>query len=84
MTFRQAAEEVLRRSKRSMTADEITERALERGLISTRGQTPVATMAATLYRDLGRGVINREFEPGPQRARRGSVRWKYTGGNSRA
>ena len=64
-----------------MTTAETTERALDRGLISTHGPTPVATMSATLYRELGRGVISREFEPGPQRARRGSVSWKYAGGN---
>ncbi len=77
MTFQEAAEEVLRASKRPLSVREITEIALNRGLLSTRGKTPEATMSAELYRAPADGPIRRESKPGQQRAARGSVRWFY-------
>jgi hypothetical protein len=61
-----------------MTAREIADAALQRGLITTRGRTPEDTMSAALYRyirDVKGAVIRREFTPGPTRAVRESVRW---------
>jgi hypothetical protein len=77
VTFREAAECVLKESNRPLTVHEIVERALRRDLISTTGKTPEATMSAALYGAPADGPIRREFEPGPARARRGSVRWLH-------
>jgi hypothetical protein len=77
MTFLAAAEEVLRASGRPMTAREITEIALERGFLRTRGRTPEASMSAVLYAAATDGRIRRTFAPGRGRAARGSVRWAY-------
>jgi hypothetical protein len=60
-----------------MSAREITELALQRGLLRSNGKTPEATMSAKLYTAPKDGPIRRECEPGPARARRGSVRWTY-------
>ena len=77
MTFLEAAEAVLRTAKRPLTVHEITELALERGLVQTHGKTPAATMSAALYGAPADRPIRREFVPGVQRAQRGSVRWMY-------
>jgi hypothetical protein len=78
MTFRRAAEEVLRSAKgTSMTAEEITDEATRRGLLATHGKTPLSTMTATLYRCPPDGPIVREAVEGKRRARLGPVRWKY-------
>lgn len=53
MTYFEAALQVLKSSREPLTAREITERAIERGLIVPRGKTPDATMRATLYVWLG-------------------------------
>jgi hypothetical protein len=53
MTFYEAALQILKSSRKPLTSEEITELALERGLIVSRGKTPVATMAAELYTHLG-------------------------------
>lgn len=61
-----------------MTGSEIAALAVERGLLHPRGKTPAATMNARLYVELARNpnaMVKRVFEPGPARARRGSVRW---------
>jgi HB1, ASXL, restriction endonuclease HTH domain len=71
--------EVLRRAGRPLSTREITETALRRGLIETHGKTPHATMSARLYEAASRGLIEREYRPGPQRAARGSVRWVFVG-----
>lgn len=76
--FLEAAVAVLAEAGRPLTADEIVAHALERGLIQTEGKTPTATMTACLYthvRDAERTRVVRVFEPGRQRAQRGSVRW---------
>jgi hypothetical protein len=56
---------------------EITEIALRRGLVETRGKTPVATMRAALYGAPSDAPIQRKSSPGRRRAKRGSVRWAY-------
>jgi len=66
-----------------MTAQEITELALARRLLDSRGKTPVATMTAALYGLPSESRIRREFVPGVQRARRGSVRWSYVDASHR-
>lgn len=40
---------VLREARRPLTSREITERAVEQGLIAPAGKTPEATMSAALY-----------------------------------
>ena len=77
MTFAEAAEFVLRQEARPMTITEITEIAIARGLINPNGLTPAASMSARLYKLPEHSAIQREFEPGVRRARRGSVRWVY-------
>jgi hypothetical protein len=79
VTFLQAAEHVLRSSKRPMTCREITDAALKQGLLAAAGKTPEASMSAVLYAVPRDGPIRREFEPGTVRAKRGSVRWRYFG-----
>jgi hypothetical protein len=79
VTFLEAAEAVLRAAKRPLTAREITDIALQRGLLRTGGKTPEATMSAKLYGAPTDAPIRREFAPGQQRALRGSVRWVYVG-----
>lgn len=79
MTFRQAALVVLREEGRAMTTTELTDLVLSRGLVPSSGLTPRRTMSATLYRLRPGAPIQREFTRGNQRARRGSVRWRYVG-----
>jgi hypothetical protein len=62
-----------------LTTGEITQLAIERGLITPRGKTPEATMRARLYgavRDDPSCPIRRTSTPGATRAVRGSVRWE--------
>jgi hypothetical protein len=76
MTFYEAALQILKSSRRPLTTKEITERALKRGLIVSRGKTPAATMAAVLYRRLGTDPqLVKHEDRGPVRAKRLSVRW---------
>jgi hypothetical protein len=76
MTFYEAAIEVLKAAKRPLTAKEITEQALKRGLITSHGKTPTATMAALLYLRLQNDPdLVKVEEPGNKQAKRGSVRW---------
>jgi hypothetical protein len=83
MTFLEAAEAVLRSARRPLTTREIVELALEKGLLNPRGKTPEATMSAALYGAPPGGAIQRDYEPGLARARRGSVRWRYIRVSSR-
>jgi hypothetical protein len=81
MTYLDAALQVLEAAGRPMTAREITDEALRRGLIAPAGRTPEATMSAALYTCslANSGTrLQRVFGPGPTRARRGSVRWVLT------
>jgi hypothetical protein len=76
MTFYEAALQILKSSRKPLTCEEITERALERGLIVSRGKTPAATMAAELYKRLGTDPqLVKTEDRGAIRARPGSVRW---------
>ena len=80
MTYLEAALNVLKMSGRAMTAKEITTEALARGMLGPSGKTPDASMAAVLYcyvRDDEDARIQRLAEPGPTRARRGSVTWSF-------
>jgi hypothetical protein len=81
MNYIEAALTVLKGSKRPMTAKEIIDEAVAKGLLAPQGKTPEATLSARLYvyvRDHPEPVIERHAEPGrtPPRARRGSVRWR--------
>jgi restriction system protein len=51
MTFLDAAYEILKQESRSLHYAEIAQRALDAGLLDTRGQTPEATMGSRLYVD---------------------------------
>jgi homoserine dehydrogenase len=80
MSYLEAATTVLKAARRPMTARDITTAALTGELIRLVGKTPEQTMSATLYvhvRAVPNGKIRRVCEPGPGRARRGSVRWVY-------
>ncbi len=80
MTFLAAALAVLAQSERPLTSRELAERVLQRHLVSTNGRTPEASLSAALYvalRDGRAPGLERLSEPGPTRARRGSVRWRY-------
>jgi len=82
MTFRAAAEAVLKSARHPLTTREVTEMALKRGLIAPKGKTPEQTMSAVLYtavRDKPEGTIRRLYRPGPTRAARDSVRWMWQG-----
>lgn len=81
-SFFAAAEAVLRAAGGPLTAGEIAAAARAGGLIATSGKTPAATMSAALYtrsRERGSRIV-RVYEPGDQRARRGSVRWSLREG----
>lgn len=82
MTFLLAAEAVLKAARRPMTVGEITELAMKRGLIKSKGKTPVMTMSATLYMMVKadpNGPIQRDYVPAQKRAARNSVRWRWDG-----
>lgn len=51
-SFKEAAVKILERFSEPKTAKEITEIAIEEGLIETSGETPEATMAAQIYLDI--------------------------------
>lgn len=76
MTYFEAALQILRSAQKPLTTREITERALERGLIVSHGKTPIATMGAVLYGRLGTdNQLVKTEDRGPARAKRGTVRW---------
>lgn len=80
MTFQQAGIAVLRQANRAMTAEEITQEAVDRGLVSSGGKTPARTMNSMLYvtaRSPRNPGIRRLFVPGRGRAKRGTVRWRW-------
>lgn len=77
MSFLAAAETVLGSAKKPLSAAEITDIALRRGLIKTRGKTPATSMSAALYRAPTDSPIRRESTLERQRAKRNSVRWSY-------
>jgi hypothetical protein len=86
MTFFEAALQVLRSSKQPLTVREITNRALEGGLVASGGKTPYSTMSAILYRQLApdspivkvdNGLDSVRLPGG--RSRASGVRWKLRG-----
>jgi HJR/Mrr/RecB family endonuclease len=52
VSFKQAALQILEKSEEPLTAKEITDIALQEGLVETDGKTPEATMGAQLYVDI--------------------------------
>jgi restriction system protein len=54
LTYKEAGLRVLREVGQPLSAQEITHRAIEEGLINPQGLTPDATMAAQLYTDINR------------------------------
>jgi hypothetical protein len=77
-SYLNAALRILADQRSPLTAREIAAEAIRRGLLRPAGQTPEASMSARLYiyvRDHPDGPLVRVHEPGPARARRGSVRW---------
>jgi HB1, ASXL, restriction endonuclease HTH domain len=76
MTYYEAALRVLKFVGRPLTAREITDQAIEAGLIAPVGKTPHATMSAVLYMRVRSDLELLKMEdPGNGRAKRGSVRW---------
>jgi hypothetical protein len=76
MTYLEAAIAVLEASRRPMAAPEILAEIRRRELIQFTGRTPDRTLAAVLYRNLGKHPkLRRDARPGKSRAARGSVRW---------
>jgi hypothetical protein len=76
MTYYEAALHVLRSARQPLTTREVTDRAIERGLITPHGKTPYRTMAARLYaRCRNDSELVKLEAPGKWRAERGSVRW---------
>lgn len=61
MTFAEAAYQVLKQVGKPLSANEITSVALEKGMISTGGKTPFATMSARLYVDIKRKGDDSKF-----------------------
>lgn len=80
MTFLEAARDVLGKAEEPLTTGKVFQRALDRGLIGSRGSTPVSTMSAVLYGEARRkgARVRRLAEEGSTRALRGSVRWIIT------
>jgi HB1, ASXL, restriction endonuclease HTH domain len=80
MTYYEAALQVLRSAGHPMSTREITDQAIAEGLISPRGKTPYATMAARLYlRFRNDSELVKLATPGNGRAKRDSVRWTLRG-----
>jgi hypothetical protein len=87
MSYIEAAVQVLQTADQPLTAAQITEEAIRRGLLASHGKTPAQSMAATLYvymkhaesgrqsRKLGPARLRRVYVPGEHRARRSTVRW---------
>ena len=76
MTYYQAALEILKSARHPLTAREITDRAIKRGLIAPHGKTPHVTMSARLYVHASENPELVKLQaPGSGRAKRGSVRW---------
>ena len=63
-----------------MTAREIVEVALDRGLLCSRGKTAERSMSAALYTASVEAPIRRTYRQGRLRAVRESVRWTYVRG----
>ena len=77
MTYYEAAIQVLRSAGRPLSAQEITNEAVERGLLPPGRKTPDASMRAMLYTSIAHkdSKLIKFEEPGGTRAKRGSVCW---------
>lgn len=76
MTYFEAALQILRSAQKLLTTREVTERALERGLIVSHSKTPIATMAAALYGRLGTNdQLVKTEDRRATGAKWGTVRW---------
>jgi hypothetical protein len=78
MTYLEAAIAVLESCQRPMSAREITDEAISRGLLKPSGKTPVRTMEGVLYVCAQDARIRhpvRFCEMDRERAKRGTVRW---------
>lgn len=76
MTYYEAALQVLRSAGDPMTTREITDQALERGLITPHGKNPYATMAARLHLSSQKDPELVKLEiPGKEGIKRRSVLW---------
>jgi hypothetical protein len=77
MSYFEAALAVLRTAQRPLTTREITDRAVQRGLVTSHGKTPLNTMGAVLYRQLGANakIIKVSDQDRAGRTRSNSVRW---------
>lgn len=60
-SFKSVAYEILKKAKKPLHSEEITEIALKNGLIKTTGKTPEATMNAQLLRDITSKKENSRF-----------------------
>ena len=85
MSYIDAALAVLAAADRPLTVAEITDGAVDRGLITPRGRTPEATMSAELYTEARRPNhrLAKIATPGRIRAVRGSVRWALATSSAR-
>jgi hypothetical protein len=83
MTYLDAAVAVLKETDSPMTALEITDQAIERGLLDSVHKTPEATMIPAPYMHVKRGGqrVRCVSEPGQKRARRETVRWERAAEN---
>lgn len=59
--FLDAAYQLLKEFERPMSCHELTQIAIARGLLITRGLTPVSTMASLLYTDIEKNGVNSRF-----------------------
>jgi hypothetical protein len=77
VTYYEAALYILKAAQRPLTTQEVTQRAIERGLIAPRGKTPERTMAAVLYRQRvsGSEIIKLGDRGAGARAKPGTARW---------
>ena len=80
MSFLDAAIVIMTEATRPMTVRELADAVLSRGLVTTSGKTPDATLAAELYLRVKHepgGSLRRVAVAGPNRAQRGSVGWVW-------
>lgn len=76
MTYYEAAVKILTSVGKPLTAREITDLALKRGLIIPSGKTPHETMNARLYLQLQKDPeLVKLRDAGTGKAKQGSVRW---------
>ena len=64
MPMKAAAEQILQEAGGPLRSDDITQIALDKGLIKTTGKTPAATMAAQLSVAAGKGETFIRTRPG--------------------